>query len=156
MDSLISKALKQARNATRREQRAKQTCRSLLKSLEQQNLINAELHAKLEAYSGTKEAFFFMRFIAVYLYRNSKCNMNVYVISFFYVNSWRRYSSSFTAAFQKDRKVLLGGAERLRFDAASAVCKSLFLSPWPAKGSSATSKITEKVWKWCILIVKLL
>lgn len=69
IESVISKTLKQARNAVRREQRAKQACQSLLEILEQQNLINAELQAKLEAFNGSNEeqVFFESLFIAVCL-----------------------------------------------------------------------------------------
>lgn len=84
MDRLISKTLKQARNAMRREQRAKETCRSLLESLEQQNLINAELNTKLEAYEGTKAEFlspFWVLFacIAIHIDATSTAYISVYI-----------------------------------------------------------------------------
>lgn len=88
MDRLISKTLKQARNAMRREQRAKETCRSLLESLEQQNLINAELNTKLEAYEGTEAEFLspFWLLFACIKSTQLKCHIFLFIYIFFDVD----------------------------------------------------------------------
>ena len=52
LDKQRQRLERELRNVREREKRAKNTCQSLLKDLKEKNLLTAELHAKLDAYSG--------------------------------------------------------------------------------------------------------
>jgi len=73
----VERSRKQLRNAKLREVRAKKRVRKVIEELRRQNLINAELEAKLDCYKGNQANNIFIlilvyvstkRFLCIFLY----------------------------------------------------------------------------------------